>query len=230
MVEASDINTNYEAFYSARSGQRVYPTEFVVRIFLAQYPNLDFSKPKPGAKILDIAFGDGRNTAFLCEQGFDVSGIEITQGIVDQTHARMTSLGHKADLRVGRNSNIPFNDDEFDVIVACSCCYYCDEGESMHDNLNEYARVLKKGGILIASVADSSSFIFDSAEQLEDGSFRISRDPYNNRVGYRLHGFSNRDDLERYFSVNFKNFSVGQSSSNYFGIHEKLFWVVCQKL
>ena len=85
---------------------------------------------------------------------------------------------------------MPFSNDEFDIVVACACCYYCDEGEEMKDNLREYARVLKPGGMLIASVADSASYIFDAAEKLADGSYRIARDHYGNRVGYRLHGFS----------------------------------------
>src|SRR3979409_1297343 len=110
MAHNSDIDTKYEQFYAARSRQKVYPTEFVVRIFLARYPNLSFEKPDCGAKVLDVAFGDGRNTAFLCEQGFDVSGIEITEGIVDQTKSRMAALGLQADLRVGRNSKMPFSD------------------------------------------------------------------------------------------------------------------------
>ncbi len=93
-----------------------------------------------------MGFGDGRNTAFLCDQGWAVSGIEITQGIVDQTADRLKNLGHSADLRVGRNSRIPFGDDYFDTILACHCCYYCDEGDSFADNLGEYARVLKTGG------------------------------------------------------------------------------------
>jgi ubiquinone/menaquinone biosynthesis C-methylase UbiE len=229
MAHNSDIDTKYEQFYAARSRQKVYPTEFVVRIFLARYPSLYFEKPDSGAKVLDVAFGDGRNTAFLCEQGFDVSGIEITEGIVEQTKSRLAALGLQADLRVGRNSKMPFPDGEFDIILACACCYYCDEGEAMKDNLREYARVLKPGGILIASVADSASYIFDAAEKLADGSYRISRDHYGNRVGYRLHGFSDKAELADYFSGSFKNFSFGHASNDYFGIGEQLFWVVCQK-
>lgn len=208
----------------------MYPTEFVVRTLLARYPNLAFEKPAKGAKVLDIAFGDGRNTAFLCDQGFDVSGIEITQGIVDQGIARMTALEHRADLRVGRNSGIPFDDASFDLIVACACCYYCDEGEEMRDNLAEYARVLKPGGRIIASVADSASFIFAGAERLPDGSYRVAHDHYGNRVGYRLHGFADRGELETYFSDFFRNFSIGSSNNDYYGIDERLFWVVCEKI
>lgn len=228
--DSHKVDASYERFYAARTATRLYPTEFVVRTFLARYPRLNFVKPASGARILDVAFGDGRNTGFLCEQGFSVAGIEITQGIVDQTSARMREIGHEVDLRVGRNSAIPFEDGVFDAILACACCYYCDEGQSMRDNLAEYARVLKPGGWLVASVADSASYIFDGAEALADGSFRIGSDPYGNRVGYRLHGFGAAADLEQYFSPRFENFSIGRADNDYFGIAEKLFWIVCQKI
>lgn len=50
---------------------------------MAKYQLLNFIKPFTGNKILDIGFGDGRNTVFLCDAGLAVSGIEITQGLVD---------------------------------------------------------------------------------------------------------------------------------------------------
>lgn len=147
------INSSYERFYAERSGLRVYPTEFVVRTFLANYPNLKYLKPVSGDRVLDIAFGDGRNTVFLCDQGYVVSGIEITEGIVSQTIERLEKLGYQADLRVGRNSKIPFEDRYFNHVLACHCCYYCDEGESFADNMNEYARVLKPGGVVSGLVS-----------------------------------------------------------------------------
>ena len=225
----SNINSSYERHYAERANLKVYPTEFVVRTFLASYLNLKFEKPVSGNKILDVGFGDGRNTAFLCDCGLSVSGIEITQGIVDQTRERLLKLGHSPDLRVGRNSSIPFADGEFDYILACHCCYYCDEGQALLDNLKEYARVLKKGGFLIASVANKASYIFDDAKELADGSMLVKKDPYNNRNGYRLQAFVATTAIEQYFSPLFKNFSFGSADNDYYGISERVFWVVCQK-
>ncbi len=222
------INSGYEQFYAARKSERVYPTEFVVRTFLANYPDLKFVKPKAGQRVLDIAFGDGRNTVFLCDQGYSVSGIEITARIVQQTIDRLAKLGHQVDLRVGRNSRMPFEDGYFDYVLACHCCYYCDDGDSFADNLKEYARVMKPGAWLVASVASRDSYIFKDAILLEDGSLRIQADPYGNRDGYRLHALSSQDDIEECLSPWFENFSFGFADNDFYGVFERVFWVVCQ--
>lgn len=84
---------------------------------------------------------------FLLDPGLDFSDTEIFQGIVDQTSDRLEKLGYNADLRVGRNSSILFDENNFDYILACHCCYYCDEKDTFADNLQEYARVMKSGAI-----------------------------------------------------------------------------------
>jgi ubiquinone/menaquinone biosynthesis C-methylase UbiE len=223
------IDSNYENFYARITTTRVYPTEFVVRAFLANYPHLNFAKLSPGDAVLDMAFGDGRNTLFLRELGFNVSGVEITEGIVQQTAARLRALGHEADLRVGRNSSIPFHDSTFKCVLASHCIYYCDEGEVLRDNLREYSRVLQPGGWLVASVACKRSYIFKEAEPQPDGSFIIRRDPYGNRDGYRLFAFDSKEELRTYFSEYFTDFSFGFADNDYFGIGERVFWVVCRK-
>jgi len=71
--------------------------------------------------------------------------------------------------------------------------------------------------------------IFDGAEDLKDGSSVINCDPYGNRYGYRLHGVTSVDEIRKYFSPYFKNFSFGHADNDYYGISERVFWVVCQQ-
>ena len=116
--QKNKIGTSYTRFYLARKHKKVYPTEFVVRSFLGEYPELSFRKPRQGESILDIAFGDGRNTAFLCDLGLDVHGIELTEEIVSQTGKRLLETGYEPALKTGRNSSIPYEDESFDYILA----------------------------------------------------------------------------------------------------------------
>lgn len=229
MAKTLKIDSSYEKFYADRASERVYPTEFVVRTFLASYPGLTFRKPSVGDRVLDVAFGDGRNTVFLCDQGYSVSGIEITDGIVKQTSSRLEKLGYQADLRIGRNSSIPFENAYFDYILACHCFYYCDEGEFFSDNIKEYSRVMKPGSWLIASLANRNSYIFKDSLALNDGSLLIQSDPYDNRNGYRLQAFSTKEEIENYLSPWFGDFSFGSADNEYYGISERVFWVVCQR-
>ena len=223
-----NINKKYTEFYTSRNPTKVYPTEFVVRIFLATYPHLSFTK-KEGAKVLDLGFGDGRNTVFLCEQGYDVSGVEITPEIVSLTQKRLQNLNLNADLKVGRNSQIPFKDEAFDILLACHSSYYCDENETFADNQKEIARVLKTGGWFITSLPDINTYIFKDAERLENGHVRIKNDPYKNREDYKMIAFGNTDQIKDTLAPHFENFSFGKADNNYFGIDERVFWVVCQK-
>ena len=48
------IEADYTRFYSERKHTKVYPTEFVVRILLGNYPELSFKKPKAGGISLPI--------------------------------------------------------------------------------------------------------------------------------------------------------------------------------
>ena len=227
--QMGNITSRYEQFYAQRTNSKVYPTEFVVRTMLANCPGLEFEKPKPGQKILDVGFGDVRNTAFLCDLGLDVSGIEITEGIVKQTRNRLSKCGYVADLRVGRSSNILFESETFDYILACHCCYSCDEDETLFDYLSEYYRVLKKDGYLIASIANKDSYLFDKTQNLPDGTFLIADNPCNNRNGYRLQAFANTTEITQHCSGLFKNFSFGSADNDCSGITERVFWMVCQK-
>ena len=45
--KSDSINDKYTKFYTERRHSKVYPTEFVVRTFLANYPRLKYKKSKP---------------------------------------------------------------------------------------------------------------------------------------------------------------------------------------
>ncbi len=224
----SNINENYTNFYKIKKSKNLYPTEFVVRTFLASYPKLNASF-KSGGNVLDIGFGDGRNSVFLANEGYCVYGIEITDEIVNMSIKRFKDLGLNANFKVGRNNKIPFEDNLFDTILACHSSYYLDENDSFDTNLLEISRVLEKDGYFISSLPNDNSYILQDGEKFEDGSVLVKKDPYSNRNGYRLQSFKSIEEIQERLSKYFYNFSFGTGHNNWYGIDEQVFWVVCQK-
>lgn len=48
---------------------------------------LDYLRPQPGCRMLDIACGEGRYAVQLAEHGFDVTGIDLSQFSIEQAKA-----------------------------------------------------------------------------------------------------------------------------------------------
>ncbi len=225
-----EINAKYSEFYKTRNSLHVYPVEFVVRAYLGTYPDLRLSKTEfAGKTILDLGFGDGRNMPLLANLGMQVSGVEISDEICNQTKERMRKYGIDVDTRVGRNNGIPFPNATFDHLLACHSCYYIDKDTSFNDNLKEIARVLKPSGIFVFSVPIDTSYIFKNAKDLGRGHMQIAADPYGVRNGYVLKAFSNKEEIIESIAPYFDQAKVGACRNNFWGIDEHVWTVVCTR-
>jgi len=223
--DTDPIRKQYGALYSRKNPDRVYPVEFVVRTMLGTYPRLHIDRGTyPGSRILDLGFGDGRNIPLLADLGFEVCGVEISDEICRLTRERMKRLGYEADLRTGSNSHIPFPDAAFDFVLACHACYYVAEGETFSDNLREIVRILRPGGRFIFSLAKSDSYIFDEADQLLEGHYRVAHDPCGVREGTILRAFTTRDEVEETIGRWFDDLCLGVCENDFYGIYEKV-WI-----
>jgi 2-polyprenyl-3-methyl-5-hydroxy-6-metoxy-1,4-benzoquinol methylase len=95
----------------------------------------------PKGHVLDLAMGEGRNGIFLATQGFDVTGVDISEEGLKKAQALaakhgMTITTVVADLETYK---IPAN--TFDVII---CTYYL-----QRDLFPRIAAALKPGGIAL---------------------------------------------------------------------------------
>ena len=228
---STDIVSTYTAYYKNREITHLYPVEFVVRTFLAQYPGLNLDKSRfPGSRILDLAYGDGRNIPLLCNLQFNVHGIEISDEINQLTKKRLQQLGlSSVELAKGHNTDIPYPHQYFNYILACHSCYYIAEGELFDDNLKEMHRVLDSDGILICSLPQDTTYILQGAEHLPNGYYRIKNDPYQLRNNAIFRAFSSESDIKNTFSSYFTDFCIGFCNDNFYGLHQNVWIVVCRK-
>ena len=226
----SNLARSYEAFYGARDAQMVYPVEFVVRAYLGQYPRLPrLGAIRPGERALDLGFGDGRNMPLLAQLGLAVYGVEISDEICRRTTERLARLGVPVDVRVGRNSAIPFAGAFFQHVLACHSCYYVDEHERFADNIREIARVTAAGGRFVFSAPIGSSYIMRDARDLGDGHMQIASDPYGLRNGHVLRKFDSEAELAGAIAPWFDEASIGSCRNDFWGIEEHVWIVVCRR-
>jgi SAM-dependent methyltransferase len=225
-----DVKASYGRFHATHKATHVYPSEWVVRTLLGRYPQHE-SDPAAyaGAAILDVGFGDGRNWPLLHNVGLRIHGVEITDEVVQLGEDRARGLAIPVTLRVGRNTEIPFEDSAFDYILASNSCYYVDAGTTFDATLREYARVLKTGGTLFATLPELGGSICEGALDRGGGHYEIRNDPWGLRNGYLFRCFREREEVVDAFSPWFEHFAVGLCRDDYYGVTIAYWLLVCRR-
>ncbi len=207
-----------------------YPAEYVIRMFRGNYPRLNLcDKGYEGKSILDIGCGDGRHLCFFDSIGFSkVCGTEISQEIVDTTKKRMDELGIDTDIRVGVNNALGFEDSSFDYLLSWNVCYYLDDEMDFSSHVKEYARVLKKDGIMVFSIPFKDCFVYKDGIE-KDGFMTITNDWFGTRNGSVQKIFQDEADIEKEFGTYFKDFVFGTITDDCFGLDYRWYIGYCRK-
>jgi len=101
-----------------------------------------------GATILDAGCGTGQTAAYLSQEyKANVTGLEINPIMIDKAKHRFQSLQIPIQLIQGSVENVPLADKIFDFVLSESVLAFVNKPKA----LNEFYRVLKKGGRLIAN-------------------------------------------------------------------------------
>lgn len=98
--------------------------------------------------VLDVGCGVGATPAFLAKTfGCRVMGVDIIEGMLEQSRARAKAAGVEAltDFRRGDARSLPFADNTFDVVITESLLIFFQEKEQA---LREFVRVCKPGGVV----------------------------------------------------------------------------------
>ena len=155
--------------------------------------------PTTKIKILDIGAGTGRYSVELCNEGYDVTAVELVKHNLEILRAKHTNVktwqGNALDLN--------FLDDEtFDVTLLFGPMYHLHGDNNKIQALNEAKRVTKKGGtILVAYVMNEYSVIsycfkeHKWKEVIEKGG--ISKDFHIISTDEELYDYVRLEDIRR---------------------------------
>jgi len=87
---------------------------------------LDLIAPRGGERVLDIGCGTGDHLLLFRRKGCDVTGIDPSQAMLKMAEEK---LGNRADFHVGYAEDLPFSDNEFDIVTMITSLEFTSDPE-----------------------------------------------------------------------------------------------------
>ena len=107
-------------------------------------------------RVLDAGMGGGRNLIYLMRSGFDVCGVDASEGSVASVRrlaARLAPHLAETNFRVERVEAMSFEDASFDWVISSAVLHFAEDEAHFQKMLTDMWRVLKPGGIFFARLA-----------------------------------------------------------------------------
>ncbi len=121
-------------------------------------------------KILVPGMGYGRNAKVFHDNGFKVTGIEISASAVQL--AKENGLTFK--MHCGSVTQMPFDDELYECIYCYALIHLLNKAERKQFLRNCFNQ-LKPGGIMVFTVASVSMSLFGTGRKLSENRFRVSK-------------------------------------------------------
>lgn len=136
------------ADYAERTGRMLPELEDLGRKFLALVP--------PGARILEVGCGAGRDMEWLESQGAEVTGADISPGMLEQARARVRGELLEMDML-----DLKFPDGSFGGVWCVAALLHLPKADAPRA-LGEMRRVLVPGGALALSIQRGEGEVWET--------------------------------------------------------------------
>ncbi len=111
---------------------------------------------RSGAKVLDVAAGNGNATLAAARRWCDVTSTDYVQSLLDHGKARAAAEGLKVTFQTADAENLPFKDASFDAVVSTFGVMFTPDQDKA---AAELLRVCKPGGKIGLANWTPDSFI-----------------------------------------------------------------------
>ncbi|MHA1423768.1 MAG: class I SAM-dependent methyltransferase [Candidatus Thorarchaeota archaeon] len=168
-----------------------------------------YTEKKSFSRILDVGCGNGNHVKFFAEQGFDVSGIDISEEAITIAKAWMKHLNLDANLISGDAEKLPYEDESFDVVVSNGVLDHV-PFQKAKNMMSEIRRVLVPGGYIHLRLRSTEDCEFGRGKEEGYHTYVLAR-------GYEKGIIQHYFDLEeiRELLEGFKLFDLEQYDERY---------------
>lgn len=134
----SAIKSKQHAAWSSGDYARIGVTLQIVGENLAEALDLT-----PGARVLDVAAGNGNATLAFARRGSAVTSTDYVESLLDRGRARAEADGLNVSYRVADAERLPFEDGSFDAVVSTFGIMFA---PNQAQAASEMVRVCRAGG------------------------------------------------------------------------------------
>lgn len=139
-----EIANNYDDYYQSAIGKNIDSIEkAIISNLLTDIPRSD---------MLELGCGTGHWSSYFIKQGFKLVGIDISESMLGV--AKLKNID--AEFIIGDASNIPFEDESFDIISSITMLEFVDNQDKV---IQEIHRVLRKGGWFVLGGLNANSIV-----------------------------------------------------------------------
>ncbi len=104
--------------------------------------------------VLDLGCGAGRHTVYLAREGFRVHAFDVDTGGLVHCRAWLEREGLRALVCQGLAGALPYAAGAFDAVISINVLYH-DRREAVARAVDEVRRVLRPGGLFLATFAST---------------------------------------------------------------------------
>ena len=115
-------------------------------------------------KVLDIGTGPGFYAIILASRGYDVTAVDLSEGMLEQAKANAGELAEKIRFLKMDAQTLEFPDNEFDVIVTRNLTWNLPDPVKAY---GEWRRVLRDGGVMLNIDSNWYAYLFDEKKKNE---------------------------------------------------------------
>lgn len=115
-------------------------------------------------RILDIGTGPGFYAIILAARGYEVTAVDMSEGMLEQARNNAGELAGKIRFRKMDAQELSFKDNEFDVIVTRNLTWNLPDPVKAY---GEWRRVLRDGGVMLNIDSNWYAYLFDDEKRLE---------------------------------------------------------------
>lgn len=127
-------------------------------------------------KILDAGCGEGRNSVYFIQKGYQIFGIDPNEVAIQYCRFLSKTLNPDFDslrFQVGGLEKIPFHAGAFDAVICSAVLHFAVNVDNFWQMIAEVDRVLKPGGIFWFRMTTGFGGILEESEDLGNGKYLL---------------------------------------------------------